>query len=143
MPIITLNLTGTKRLKEVETGLEVTAPTSLVVSPYTHVQKFNLRTIEHQVTLDGLTYKIEAFDFNWLYSGIMTFAKVNISSKSFSVYSNGRMALTYKGATSYSTDEMLGYFANSGYSASRRLVDSCLFTIANQVLEIERELKSR
>ncbi len=143
MSLIILDLNSFKQTQENEIGVEIT-PTSPVVSTNTHVQKFNLHTIEHQITLDGLTYKVEVYDFNWLYSGYMTFARVTISlPKSFSVSSNGRMTLTYKGAVSFSVDEMLGYFANSGYVASRRLIDSCLHPIAYQVLKIERELKSR
>ncbi len=108
-----------------------------------HAKPFLIRSIDHQVTFEGVCYLVCAFEFNWLYSGDLTFAKVTIElPRNWSVTSRNTLGLTYKGRSIDCVDEMIGAFAQKGLMVSRRLVDACLFPITNQILEIERQLKS-
>ena len=105
------------------------------------VRPFQIRSIDHQVILDGISYNVQVRDFNW--SGGCTHARVIISRPGFwEVYSNGREMLTWKGRTNDCVDSMIAAFANAGFMVNRRLIDSCLFPVQNQILEIERQLKS-
>ncbi|OHB15240.1 MAG: hypothetical protein A2431_01825 [Candidatus Zambryskibacteria bacterium RIFOXYC1_FULL_39_10] len=105
------------------------------------VAPFSIRTIDHDVSVEQIDYHVHARDFDWLHGGDATFAKVVISrSRAWEVESS--VMLTYNGKVFDCVDKMIGAFAKAGMMVNRRLIDACLFPIQNQILEVERRLKS-
>lgn len=117
-------------------------PAKPVLPPDNLVKPFGIRSLEHSVTIVGNTYQVCVWSFSWLSAGWATYAKVSISSPGlWKVVSRGELSLTQGGRASDIYDEMIGAFADAGLMVERRLIESCLYPIQNQVLEIERQLK--
>jgi len=102
---------------------------------------FSVRSIEHDVLVDGVLYHIRADRFRW---GACTDAYVAISLPGcWQVESSYYVDLTKFGRPAPEcVDRMIYQFANAGMLVNRRLIDSCLCPIQHQVLEIERRIRN-
>lgn len=116
-------------------------PISIPLRPDNMVKPFCVRSIDHQVMLDGIIYQIHASNFDWLYGGNTTYADITISRDGFWSVKKTTVDLTYKGRVRDKAEAFIGPFANVGLAVKRELIDACLYPIQNQVLEIERHLK--
>jgi hypothetical protein len=128
---------------EVVKEVVVAKPTPPPQVVETMVKPFYVRTIDHDVSVEQIGYHVHVHDFTWLCMGCSTHAEVIISRpKVWEVRSQGNLMLTHSGRAHDCVDQMIGAFAQVGLAVNRRLIDACLFPIQNQILEVERRLKS-
>ena len=104
------------------------------------VKTFDLRELSHEVTIEGLRYRVRASNISFKHLPSI-FANVEIARGSDWWVQLGHLQLVYDGRANNVDGNCVGAFANARMGVRHELIDACIYPIQCQLIEMERSLR--